>query len=192
MSKEAGVILLVGVLLLVTGCVGNGTKTVTVSRAPSGPRTTYHVPSQSMEPTYKQGQEITVAAYGSAERPGIGDVVVFYPPSGTNTNTCGVPKPDNQMCGDPTPGRDSVRFLKRVVAVGGDRISLRGGTVVLNGVQQQESYASPCPRGSCNFPKTVRVRPGFVFLLGDDRAASDDSRFWGPIPEAWIIGKVVG
>jgi len=37
---------------------------------------------------------------------------------------------------------------------------------------------------------TITIPPGDYFMLGDNRGASDDSRFWGPVPQAWIIGKV--
>ncbi|MGN6814781.1 MAG: signal peptidase I [Solirubrobacterales bacterium] len=39
-------------------------------------------------------------------------------------------------------------------------------------------------------PKTITIPPGHYFMLGDNRGASDDSRFWGPVPADWILGKV--
>jgi signal peptidase I len=42
---------------------------------------------------------------------------------------------------------------------------------------------------SCNLPKPIKIPPGYYFMMGDNRGESDDSRFWGPIPRGWIIGK---
>ena len=44
---------------------------------------------------------------------------------------------------------------------------------------------------TCSFPTAVTVPPGDYYLLGDNRADSDDSRFWGPVPAAWIVGTAV-
>ncbi len=43
--------------------------------------------------------------------------------------------------------------------------------------------------GNCNFPKPITIPPDHYFMMGDNRGASDDSRFWGPVPREWIIGK---
>ena len=83
-------------------------------------------------------------------------------------------------------------FVKRVVAGPGDLISLVDGHVVRNGVRESDAYIAPCgPGSSCSFPTPVRVPAGEYYVLGDNRGSSDDSRFWGPVPAAWIIGTVV-
>jgi len=52
-------------------------------------------------------------------------------------------------------------------------------------------FTEPCGNaGACNMPKTIRLPPGNYFMLGDNRGASDDSRFWGPVPKQQILGKV--
>lgn len=54
-----------------------------------------------------------------------------------------------------------------------------------------EGSAMPCSRPSadCQFPVAVTVPRGHVYLLGDNRGASQDSRFWGPVPISWVIGE---
>jgi signal peptidase I len=61
----------------------------------------------------------------------------------------------------------------------------------VNGVvKSDESYILPCQGGSsCNLPEEITIPPDHYFMMGDNRGSSDDSRFWGPIPRDWIIGK---
>ena len=152
----------------------------------------YRIPSESMEPTLVKGQRILVNRIGNRfSDPDIGDVVVFHPPAGAEQeNTCGSgPPPEGQVCDKPTPDRADVNFVKRVVAGPGDRISIDNGHVVLNGKRQTEDFARPCGGGSdCDFPREVTVPADHYFMMGDNRGASDDSRFWGPVPRKWIIG----
>ena len=56
--------------------------------------------------------------------------------------------------------------------------------------KKNEPYIIPCgSAGACNLPKTITIPPGMYFMMGDNRGASDDSRFWGPVPKEWIIGE---
>jgi signal peptidase I len=152
----------------------------------------YRIPSESMEPTLVKGQRILVNRIGNRfSDPDIGDVLVFHPPAGAEQeNTCGSgPPPEGQVCDKPTPERADVNFVKRVVAGPGDRISIDNGHVILNGKRQTEDFARPCGGGSdCDFPREVTVPADHYFMMGDNRGASDDSRFWGPVPRKWIIG----
>jgi signal peptidase I len=152
----------------------------------------YRIPSESMEPTLVKGQRILVNRIGNRfSDPEIGEVIVFHPPAGAEQdNTCGSgPPPDGQVCDKPTEQRADVNFVKRVVAGPGDRIAIDNGHVVLNGKLQKEDFARPCGGGSdCDFPRQVTVPADHYFMMGDNRGASDDSRFWGPVPRRWIIG----
>jgi signal peptidase I len=148
-----------------------------------------------MEPTLKVGSHITVDT--TRRTPAIGAIIVFHPPVGANPGlpVCG----DRQggvgharACAMPTPGESAQVFVKRVVAVGGDTISIVNGHVIRDGVHQPDAYIRPCGGGPlCNFPQPVTIPPGHYFVLGDNRGESDDSRFWGPVLRAWIIGTVV-
>jgi signal peptidase I len=167
---------------------------VVVFVAGGGNTKTYTVPSGAMRPTYDIGDQITVNldAYKDSG-PTIGDVVVFHPPKGADAGTeCGVPHSPWQSCPRPTSEKSSQTFLKRVVAEPGDTLSIRDGHPVLSGIENfDESYALPCGTGgACNLPNPITIPPGYYFMLGDNRGASDDSRFWGPVPAGWIIGRV--
>jgi signal peptidase I len=153
----------------------------------------YKIPSGSMEPTLHVGQRIL--AYRLSTHPGVGDVVVFHPPAGADpaTPVCGDPSQGGghaQACDLPTAQRSSQTFIKRVVGVPGDRLRIVNGHVYRNGVREKDSYIAPCQPGSeCNFPKTIVVPAGHYYMMGDNRGDSDDSRFWGPVPQKWIIGE---
>jgi signal peptidase I len=154
----------------------------------------YRVTSGSMEPTLQVGERVTAERSGA---PAIGDIVVFHPPVGARVNdpVCGVSDQGTGTtapCDVPLPQESSSTFVKRVVAGPGDLVSLRDGHVIRNGVPENEPYIAPCQSGdACSFPTPVRVPAGEYYLLGDNRGVSDDSRFWGPVPSAWIIGTVV-
>jgi signal peptidase I len=156
----------------------------------------YKIPTGSMEPTLIPGQRVLVDRIGNDFfGPSIGDIVVFHPPIGADGGgqVCGDPKASpNEPCPRPTPQESTQTFIKRVVAVGGDTIAIRGGRVILNGKPQKEPFAnlSACANDpSCTYLKPIKVPAGYYFMMGDNRGNSDDSRFWGPVPRAWIIGE---
>jgi signal peptidase I len=154
----------------------------------------YQIPSQSMEPTLDVGQRVLVNRFiYHFSDPSIGDIVVFHPPKGADQGTiCGAPHPPRQACDTPTSAESSQNFIKRIVAGPGDKLSVREGHPVVNGVEKKdEPYALPCEGTGppCNLPMAITIPPDHYFMMGDNRGASDDSRFWGPVPRAWIIGK---
>ena len=153
----------------------------------------YQIPSASMEPTLDIGQRVLVNRFlYHFSDPSIGDIVVFNPPAGAERgNQCGVARQTGQACPTPTPDKAGVNFIKRIVAGPGDTLSVVDGHPVVNGVAKtDESYIKPCnPGGECNLPQQIVIPPDHYFMMGDNRGESDDSRFWGPVPRDWIIGK---
>lgn len=125
------------------------------------------VRGESMSPTLAGGEEVLVdklAYVLSSPRPG--QIVVFRPP---------------------LPGA-RVDYVKRVVAVGGETVGMVRGRLYVNGRPVREPYVRR--RGAASYP-TVLVPPGDVFVLGDDRPVSLDSRYFGPVPVRDIVGQVV-
>jgi len=153
----------------------------------------YRIPSQSMVPTLQVGQRILVNRLDTS--PGLGDVVVFHPPTGADPQepSCGNPSQGAghpQACDAPTPTESTQTFVKRVVGLPGDHLKILDGHVYRNGVEEHGSYIQPCNTGpsNCNFPDTITVPAGHYYMMGDNRGESDDSRFWGPVPQKWVIG----
>jgi signal peptidase I len=131
----------------------------------------YRIPSESMEPTLQVGDQVIVNRFSHhlGAQPEVGDIVVFHP-----------------------PGARSETFIKRVVGVAGDRIAVREGHVVRNGRLREEPYARACGGGpECDMPRATTVPNGHVYVMGDNRGESQDSRFWGPVPVSDVIGEAV-
>jgi signal peptidase I len=158
----------------------------------------YRIPSGSMLPTLHIDQRILVDRLGNDfSAPHLGDIVVFHPPK---NYAGGCADPDE---GESPSGQDAAKacavaqsqassqtFVKRVVGLPGDRISLVNGHVIRNGVRESDPYIVQCNGvPSCNFPGTITIPRGDYYMLGDNRPDSEDSRFWGPVPKSWIIGK---
>jgi signal peptidase I len=157
----------------------------------------YRIPSGSMLPTLHINQRVLVNRIGTHfSSPGVGDIVVFHPPK-NYANGCANPNQgqsqDGQKgasaCDIAQSGQSSETFIKRVVGMPGDHLSIRGGHVWRNGTREHDSYIAPCDgAGSCDFSGTITIPRGDYYMMGDNRGASDDSRFWGPVPQSWIIG----
>jgi signal peptidase I len=153
----------------------------------------YKIPSLSMFPTLHVGQHILVNRL--ATHPGVGDIVVFHPPAGAINNTgseCGDPAQGpghSQPCDTSTRQVSSQTFVKRVVGLPANTLRIENGYVYRNGVKETGAYIQPCPDPTtCTFSQTITVPKGDYYMMGDNRGNSDDSRFWGPVPQSWIIG----
>ena len=119
----------------------------------------------SMEPSLHEGQFVVVnrIAYrwNEAER---GDIIVFR-----------------------FPLNPSRRFIKRVIGLPGNTVTIRGGDVYIDGQILDEPYLAATPR----YDGEWVIGPDELFVLGDNRNNSSDSQNWGPLPMEEIIGKAV-
>jgi signal peptidase I len=157
----------------------------------------FRIPSGSMEPTLDVGQRVLVSRVNyHVGDPGRGDVVVFKPPVGAddNRNECGVPNFEPPARGQPCPratrARSDQNFIKRIVGEPGDRLKVVGGRVYIDGKRQNEPFIQPDEACDiCNLPKEITIPPDHFFMMGDNRGASADSRFWGPVHEDQLIGQ---
>jgi len=169
----------------------------------------FKIPSGSMLPTLRVGDFILVNKfeYGlriplvgwkltDGEPPQRGDVIVFQ-----------------------YPRNPSVDYIKRIVAVPGDRVAFRDHTLVVNGEPVPRTYQDRFvyrngsgkmvyanryaektdthsyhvlyteTRNGRPIPDAVRVPEGQYFVMGDNRDNSNDSRYWGTVPESHILGE---
>ncbi|MGI8712225.1 MAG: signal peptidase I [Solirubrobacteraceae bacterium] len=156
----------------------------------------YEIPSGSMLPTLHINQRILVDRLGMHfSSPNVGDIYVFHPPA---SETCinphqgenGAGQNAAQACDAVQTKESTQTYVKRVVGLPGDRLSIVNGHVLRNGRREKDSFTIPCDgAGECNFPKTFTVPRGDYYMMGDNRPDSLDSRFWGPVPKAWMIGE---
>jgi signal peptidase I len=84
------------------------------------------------------------------------------------------------------PNRGPELLIKRVIALPGETVEIREGGVYINDRQLDEPYLSAETRGSYG---PLVVPPGHVFVMGDNRGASNDSRAFGPVPMEQIVGR---
>jgi len=126
----------------------------------------YHVEGASMEPGLRTEQYVLVnkIAYSFAA-PARGDVVVFHSPQNTSND-----------------------FIKRVIGLPGDIITIDSTYVWVNGTLLHEPYISAAANP---FGKKWVVPANSYFVLGDNRPVSDDSRYWDYVPKDFIVGKAV-
>jgi len=132
---------------------------------------TFYIPSGSMEPTLHIGDRIVVEKLGySVQR---GDIVVFR-------------RPPHEDCAGP-PVAD---LVKRVVGMPTETITAHDGSVYITGRRLPEPWLPKEYAYTAPFPK-VKIPKGDYFMMGDHRTDSCDSRYWGPLPGSYIVGKVV-
>jgi len=152
------------------------------------PLKAYRIPSESMVPTLKVGQRVIGNRWSD---PALGEGVGFHPPrEAIEGAQCANRVPPRRLCDVAGSREDDIAFIKRVVGLPGDRLRVRRGKVIRNGKPLRESYAEACAgdAGTCDFSGEITVPRGTYYVLGDNRGASDDSRFWGPVRREWFIG----
>ena len=130
----------------------------------------YRVDGPSMQPGLHTSEYVMVSmlAYtiGSPQR---GDVIVFHPPDDPSQN-----------------------YVKRVIGIPGDRISVTATAVYVDGQKLDEPYIYPLAPGENENPvviPNITLGPGEYYVMGDNRLDSKDSRFFGSVPRRNIIGK---
>jgi signal peptidase I len=170
----------------------------------------YTLPTKSMVPTIEQGGWAIASKWSSVSP---GDLAVFELPK--NYEPADVQGIQTDQCMDMSD-MGAARFLKRVVATGGESVSIEEGTLRVDGkaktgetvrTEEGDNYLEPMLkiREETIGQETYRVRvspareafgpvtvpDGHIFVMGDNRTASADSRCYGPIPREAVVGRVI-
>ena len=149
----------------------------------------YRVEGPSMEPTLAQDEYLIVNKlfYLRFDPEGVAGILPFYEAEQDEDGGYLFQSPKlGEVVVFRSP-RDADRdFVKRVIGLPGDTVEMVNGTVYVNGLQLLEPYIT---RRDNTTMAPVRVEPGTLFVLGDDRGASNDSRSWGPVPAENLIGR---
>lgn len=123
------------------------------------------IPTESMLPTLEVGDRLLIdkISYRMVDIKR-GDIVVFHPPPASNF--------DQDM-------------IKRVIGLPGDTVEIKEGTIYINNNPLKEPYEP------ANDFKPCKVSNGNIFVMGDNRNSSYDSRYWGTVPAELVVGKAV-
>jgi len=125
-----------------------------------------YIPSGSMEPTLQVNDRILVDKISPRWRPlQRGEIIVFYPPANPHK-----------------------AYIKRLIALGGDRVAVHDGKVMVNGQILQEDYIAEAPE--YDLPE-ITVPKGYLWVMGDNRNNSNDSHVWGFLAEKNVIGRAI-
>ncbi len=125
----------------------------------------FSIPSASMVPTLQEGDRVLVNRFlFYFQEPERGDVVVFHPPTAPETD-----------------------YIKRVVGVEGDVVAVVDGRLMVNGEAQDEPYLNT-PIMNSDF-EAVTVGPDQIFVMGDNRNSSGDSRIFGTVDVDEVLGE---
>ena len=166
--------------------------------------TTDYIPSESMLPTLHPGDHVvtmrTWLAYPLGRMPERGDIITFRSP---------MVNPDSETGASNSPEEDPVRavfhriahertraeiLIKRVIGLPGEKVLVHDGKVSINGIDIAEDYIIPSTagdEGGYGVEEPLTVPPGQLFVLGDNRDNSDDSRYWGTLKRSDVTGKFV-
>ena len=153
----------------------------------------YQIPSDSMEPTLDVGQRVLVnRVVYHLHDPRIGDIVVFHPPQGADAGAVRREAAIRRAVPREAHAGGVGHQLHQADRRGARRpADIRNGHPVVNGVEAKEDFIKPCKRDNpaATCLDTITIPDDMYFMMGDNRGASDDSRFWGPVPRSWIIGE---
>ena len=133
---------------------------------------TVEVQQTSMFPTLKPGDRLVVERLDRNFH--YGDIVIFVPPASTSA----------------AEGTD---YIKRVIGLPGDLIEIHDNAVWRNGTKISEPYLASgvITTTSSGNPASWTIAPGQMFVMGDNRPGSSDSRVFGPIDISSVAGKVI-
>jgi signal peptidase I len=134
----------------------------------------YQVQQGSMENTLMPNQYVLVDKLSPRFDPyHRGDIIVFNPPATWTHDPTGTP------------------YIKRVIGIGGDTVNIQGGHVLVNGVQISEPYVfeGQPTQVTGSGSKSWTLAPTQLFVMGDHRQQSQDSRDFGPIDKSEVIGR---
>jgi signal peptidase I len=150
----------------------------------------FYIPSGSMLPQLQINDRVVVSKVSyRLHDPRRGDIVVFDAPGGEPKDTSPLPeralRSVIQSIGLSPPSTDE--YIKRVVALPGERVEGHDGKVLVDGRELVEPYLPPGVATSTFF--AVVVPPETVFVLGDNRGNSADSRVFGPVPQSTVVGR---
>ena len=131
----------------------------------------YSISSGAMKDTFQPGDFIVANTWAYIKsKPQRGDLLIFEYPHDRN-----------------------IIFIKRVIGLPGEKIEIEDGQILINGTAIDEPYITP------EYNTVTKTRPftpvtvpqGNYFVLGDNRDHSNDSRYWGLVPEDHLVGKAI-
>ena len=180
MIKRLSLFLLISILIICIGSVSIyyinpfGVKTDNIRPRLFG-FDIYRIPSKSMQPLLVPGDYISVSNVAYLEKlPKRKDVVVFY-------------KPNKKQSKQET----RIPYIKRVLAFSGETVEIIKGNLMINDTLIEENYVSLNNNKTpySQIMKLIKIPPNHVFVLGDNRDNSSDSRMYGPIAISDVLAK---